>query len=287
MAYVYDIKEALQQAAHEAGVAFIPAALSGLSHRPFTAALTLDSGQECHAQLVVAADGISSLLRRLANIPVLKQPAYQAAVVTTLEHENEHDSCAEQYFLPHGPLAFLPLCGRQSSIVWTESLQDSQSWVDASEAEFVDALQQRCSGRLGALRVVGARQAFPLSFQFAQRFVAERLALMGDAAHVVHPLAGQGLNLGLRDVEALANVAISRLRLGLDPGEPGVLQEYQRRRRLDCLSSGLGMEGLNRLFSNDVPSLRALRNFGLRVVNRSPFLKHRLVAVAAGHQSSR
>ncbi|MBV8474583.1 MAG: FAD-dependent monooxygenase, partial [Hyphomicrobiales bacterium] len=189
---------------------------------------------------------------------------------------------AEQYFLPAGPFAILPLRGRQSSIVWNESHADAKMLLSLDADDLLRQLQRRFSPRLGAIRLASPAQAFPLSFRFARQFVGERIALVGDAAHIVHPLAGQGLNLGLRDVAALAEAVVERMRLGLDPGDRPTLAAYQRERRFDVVSSSVGMDALNRLFSNDNAHLRFARDAGLRVVDRTPALKSFFMAEAAG-----
>ena len=167
-------------------------------------------GAEVRARLVVAADGARSKLRGLADIATTGWPTRQSGIVATIGHERDHEGRAEQHFLPAGPFAMLPLQGRFSSLVWNEPPEEAERLCAAPEAEFIAALERRFSPKLGALRLVGRARAFPLEFRFARRYVADRLALIGDAAHLVHPLAGQGLNLGLRDVAALAEAAISQ-----------------------------------------------------------------------------
>ena len=282
MAFNDDVTAALRAAAEAAGIERISGAVEGFAAGPFVAALTLAGGREIRARLVVAADGARSKLRTLADIATTGWPTGQSGIVATIGHERDHEGRAEQHFLPAGPFAMLPLKGRFSSIVWNERPEEAERLCAAPEAEFIEELERRFSPRLGALRRVGEARAFPLEFRFARRYVADRLALIGDAAHLVHPLAGQGLNLGLRDVAALAEVAVERLRLGLDPGAREPLAEYQRRRRFDALTSGLGMDAMNRLFSNDFATLRSLRDLGLRVVDRAGPIKRGLIAEAAG-----
>jgi len=282
MAFADDVTAALRAAAEAAGVAFIAGTVEGFVVEPFVAALRLEDGRALRARLVVAADGARSKLRALADIATSGWSTGQSGIVATLAHERDHGGRAEQHFLPAGPFAMLPLKGRRSSIVWNEPPEEAERLCAAPTAEFIESLERRFSLRLGALRLIGEPRAFPLEFRFARAYAANRLALIGDAAHLVHPLAGQGLNLGLRDVAALAEVAVERLRLGLDPGEREPLAEYQRRRRFDALTSGLGMDAMNRLFSNDVAALRFVRDLGLRVVDRAGPLKRLLVAEAAG-----
>jgi 2-octaprenyl-6-methoxyphenol hydroxylase len=203
-------------------------------------------------------------------------------MVATIAHERDHEGLAEQHFLPGGPFAVLPMRGRFSSIVWNESHADAKAIVALAPDDFLRELEYRFTLKLGALSLASRVEAIPFSFRFARRFVGERLALVADAAHVVHPLAGQGLNLGLRDVAALAETVVDRMRLGLDPGDARTLEAYQRARRFDVVSSSLGMDALNRLFANDLAPLRLARDFGLRVVDKLSPLKRLPAAEAAG-----
>ena len=232
--------------------------------------------------MAAAADGARSKLRTLADIPSFGWDYDQAGIVATIEHEREHEGRAEQHFLPAGPFAILPLPGRRSSIVWNERRADARALLKLEPEDLVRQLEFRFTPKLGAIRLASRVEAFPFRFQIARRFVGERLALVGDAAHVVHPLAGQGLNLGLRDVAALAETIVAEMRLGLDPGAPAPLAAYQRARRFDIAASGIGMDVMNRLFSNDLAPLRFLRDLGLRVVDRAPSLKGLLIAEASG-----
>ncbi|MGB7975461.1 MAG: FAD-dependent monooxygenase, partial [Roseiarcus sp.] len=206
----------------------------------------------------------------------------QAGIVATVAHEHDHEGRAEQHFLPAGPFALLPLPGGQSSIVWNESRADARALLALDPEDLTRQLEYRFTPKLGAISLASRVEAFPFRFQIARRFVAGRLALVGDAAHVVHPVAGQGLNLGLRDVAALAETIVGAMRLGLDPGAPGPLAAYQRQRRFDVAASGLGLDALNRLFSNDLAPVRFVRDLGLRIVDRAPTLKDMLIAEAGG-----
>src|SRR5579863_7254285 len=187
----------LRAAAAEAGVESILGAVEGFAPGPFVASLTLAGGREIRARLVAAADGGRSKLRRLADIATTGWSTGQSGIVATIAHEHDHEGRAEQHFFPAGPFAMLPLQGRRCSIVWNETPPEAQRLCESPEAEFIEALERRCSPELGALRLASPARAFPLEFRFARRYVADRLALIGDAAHLVHPLAGQGLNLGL------------------------------------------------------------------------------------------
>jgi len=280
MVYADDLTAALGAGAE--GVEAIEGTVETFEAGPFVAGLKLEDGREIRTRLVAAADGARSKLRGLAGVATTGWPTHQSGIVATLEHTHDHEGVAEQHFLPAGPFARLPLKGRRSSLVWNEAPLEAERLCAAREAEFLKALERRVPSTLGALKVVAGPRAFPLEFRFARTYVAARLALVGDAAHLVHPLAGQGLNLGFRDVAALAEVLVEQLRLGLDPGAREPLAEYQRRRRFDALTSGLGMDAMNRVFSNELGPLRFARDLGLRVVDRVAPLKRRLIGEAAG-----
>ena len=282
MAFNDDVAAALARAVAALGVETIADAVAGFAPGRNAARIELASGAALRARLVVAADGGRSKLRALAEIPTVGWDAGQSGIVATIAHERDHEGRAEQHFLPGGPFAILPLPGRQSSIVWNERPADAEALLALDAEDLLRQLEMRFTPKLGAIRLASRVEAFPLGFRFARRFVGERIALVGDAAHSVHPLAGQGLNLGLRDVAALAEVVAERLRLGLDPGDQATLESYQRTRRFDVVSSSLGMDALNRLFSNDVAPLRFARDLGLRAVDRLPVLKSLLMAEAAG-----
>ena len=234
------------------------------------------------ARLVVAADGGKSRLRSLADIPSVGWSTGQTGMVATVAHERDHEGVAEQHFLPAGPFAILPLRGRRSSIVWNESQADAKALLSLDEDDLLRQLERRFTLKLGEISLVSPVQGFDFAFRVARRFVAPRLALIGDAAHVVHPLAGQGLNLGLRDAASLAERIVEPLRLGLDPADPAALEAYQRDRRFDVVASSMGMDVMNRLFSNDIAPLRMARDFGLRLVDRAPPLKRLFMAEASG-----
>jgi 2-octaprenyl-6-methoxyphenol hydroxylase len=282
VAFDDDLAAALREAAAALGVETIADAVVGFAPGRGFARVALAGGEALDARLVVAADGARSKLRALAEIMSVGWEAGQTGLVATIAHERDHEGRAEQHFLPAGPFAILPLRGRFSSIVWNEKPADAAALVRLEAEDFLRELEPRFTLKLGAIRLASRVEAFPFRFSVARRFVGERLALVGDAAHVVHPIAGQGINLGFRDVAALAEAVVERMRLGLDPGDAETLGAYERRRRFDAAASGLGMEALNRLFANECAPLRFARDFGLRVVDRAEPLKRLLMAEAAG-----
>ena len=282
MAFNADVVAALSALCDRLGVIRIAGAVTAWRPGKRVAELGLEDGRALRARLAVAADGARSKLRALAEIPAYGWDYDQSGIVATIAHEDDHEGLAEQHFLPAGPFAILPLPGRQSSIVWNERRADARALVALDPDEFIRQLMFRFTPKLGEIRLASRVEAFPFRFQVARRFVGERLALVGDAAHVVHPIAGQGLNLGLRDVAALAETIVGQMRLGLDPGGPSALADYQRARRFDVAASGMGMDLMNRLFSNDFGPLRLVRDLGLRLVDRAPLLKDRLILEAGG-----
>jgi 2-octaprenyl-6-methoxyphenol hydroxylase len=249
---------------------------------PFAVEVSLGRGRTIAAGLLVAADGKRSALRERAGIKCVGWSYPQVGIVTTVAHERPHHGKAVQHFLPSGPFAILPLTGNRSSIVWTEDAAEGAAIMAAGEERFLAELTKRFGARLGAISVSGPLQSFSLDMQIARAFVADRFALIGDAAHVVHPLAGQGLNIGMRDVAALTEIVVETSRLGLDIGGAVPLERYERWRRFDSAFSAAVMDGLNRLFSNDSAPLRTLRDLGLGLVDRVPAVKRFLVSEAAG-----
>lgn len=275
------LASSLREAAEELNVELIPASVESFASDEnfvrFDAA-----GGEYRARLLVAADGAQSKLRALARIQTITHSYDQSGIVATIGHARPHDGKAVQHFLPSGSFAFLPLSGNRSSIVWTETTSEAKRIVALPAAEFLRELELRFGLRLGELELLSIARAYPLRLSIARTFIAERLALVGDAAHVIHPLAGQGLNMGLRDVAALTECIADHVRLGLDPGAPEVLSRYQRWRRADTLTMGIATDGINRLFSNNSTALKYLRDFGLGLVDRAPALKRFFAREAAG-----
>lgn len=242
----------------------------------------LDDGTTIRAPLALAADGRRSPSRQSAGIRATEWSYPQTGIVCTVAHERPHEGVAQEHFLPAGPFAILPMTGNRSSIVWTEREDLAPALLALDEAAFTGELTQRFGDYLGALQVEGPRFAYPLALTHAESYVAHRLALVGDAAHAIHPIAGQGLNLGIRDVAALAEVVVDAYRLGIDPGLSSVLDTYQRWRRFDNLAMLAVTDGLNRLFSNNNPPVALARDLGLAAVNRIPPLKRLLMRHAMG-----
>lgn len=252
-----------------------------------SAELSLSDGETVETRLVVACDGVRSKLRDMAGIKTVTWQYGQSGIVTTVEHERPHEGVAEEHFLPAGPFAILPLKGNRSSLVWTERTPDADRLVASDDIVFEDELERRFGHKLGALKVVGPKQAFPLGLTLARAFVAPRLALAGDAAHGIHPISGQGLNLGFKDVAALAETIVEADRLGLDIGALDVLERYQTWRRFDTFRMGVTTDVLNRMFSNDFAPLRAIRDIGLGIVDRMPGLKSYFISEASGTSGPR
>jgi len=277
-----DLIDALVDKAREAGVTLRESAVVASDTTSAQVAVRFADGGSVAARLLVGADGARSGVRERAGIPFRGWHYGQSGIVTTVAHERDHHGRAEEHFLPAGPFAILPLTGRRSSLVWTEETKEAERIVALPDADFHAELERRFGFKLGDIKVVGPRRAFPLGLFMARDFVAERLALVGDAAHVIHPIAGQGLNMGLRDVAALAEVVADAMRLGLDPGALSVLERYQRWRRFDTMMMGAATDGLNRLFSNHSDVLRLMRDVGLGMVERLPPLKRFFIREAAG-----
>ena len=244
--------------------------------------VTLGDGERLRAALLVAADGRSSRVREAAGIDVVGWKYPQVGIVTTVEHAKPHRARAVQHFLPSGPFAILPLKGNRSCITWTEDENEGRRIVALGDTEFLAEAERRFGYRLGQIAIAGPRALWPLEMHLARALVAERVVLVGDAAHLVHPIAGQGLNLGLRDVAALTEVVTDAARLGLDIGSSIVLGRYERWRRTDSALSAAAFDALNRLFSSDWTLMRTARSAGLAIVDRLPVLKQFFVAEAAG-----
>ena len=252
------------------------------TNRPASVEARLSTGETISARLLVACDGVKSKLRDIAGIKTVHFDYGQSGIVTTVEHERPHNGVAEEHFLPAGPFATLPLRDNRSSLVWTERTDDADRLVASDDLVFEEELERRFGHKLGTIKVVGGRRAFPLGLTLARAFVADRIALAGDSAHGIHPISGQGLNLGFKDVAAVAETIVDADRLGLDIGSLTVLERYQSWRRFDTFRMGVTTDVLNRLFSNDIAPIRIARDFGLGVVDRMPGLKRFFIRQAAG-----
>jgi 2-octaprenyl-6-methoxyphenol hydroxylase len=260
-----------------------PVALARLERDGARATLGLSDGSRLSAALVIGADGRESAVRAAADIALTAWRYPQTAIVCTVRHERPHRGVAHERFLAAGPFALLPLKDPHcASIVWTESNRQVGAMMALDDPAFSRAMTRRFGDSLGALTVEGGRWTWPLGLHHAARYVAPRLALVGDAAHGIHPIAGQGLNLGLRDVAALAEVLVDARRLGLDIGSESVLERYQAWRRPDNVALLIATDGLNRLFTADLAPVRLARDLGLAAVNRLPPLKQLFMRHAMG-----
>jgi 2-octaprenyl-6-methoxyphenol hydroxylase len=274
--------DALVARAEAEGIDLRATAVTSYDARSGGIDVTLADGSLIEASLLVAADGARSKLREHAGIATHGWDYNQSGIVVTVGHERDHGGRAEEHFLPAGPFAILPLSGKRSSLVWTEKRAEAARVVSLGEGEFHGELERRFGLRLGEIKALDTPRAFPLSYFVARSFIAERMALVGDAAHVIHPIAGQGLNMGLKDVAALAEVVVDAARLGIDLGQQDVLERYQRWRRFDTMAMGLATNSLNFLFSNQSTLLRTVRDIGLGLVDRAPPLKSLFIRQAAG-----
>lgn len=259
-----------------------PARVSSLDRGPAGVSAELEDGRHIRARLVVGAEGRGSPARDEAGIGVTRWSYDQTAIVCTVGLEHDHGGAAVEYFLPSGPFAMLPMTGRRMNIVWTERPAFAERFMAMDDAAFLAELQQRFGEWLGEIALTGPRFTYPLGLQHAARYSDTRLALIGDAAHAIHPIAGQGLNLGLRDVAALAESVIDARRLGLDIGGADALRRYERWRRFDSVLLAGVTDALNRLFSNDIPPVRLARDLGMAAVGRIPPLKRFLMRHAMG-----
>jgi 2-octaprenyl-6-methoxyphenol hydroxylase len=259
-----------------------PAEVTGIAWSDVGITVSLRDREPLVASLLVGAEGRRSATREAAGIETLGWKYDQIAIVTTIGHAKPHNGHAIQHFLPGGPFAILPLTGDRSCITWSENAAEAQRILHLDDAGFLAEVEKRVGGRLGALTLAGPRQSWPLEMHLAKSYVAPRFAVIGDAAHGVHPIAGQGVNLAFRDVAALTEVLAESRRIGLDLGDWDTLKRYERWRRFDSAVSAATFDALNRLFSNDNAVLRAARDFGLGVVDRTPLLKKLFVTEASG-----
>jgi len=244
-----------------------PMSVNAIARDAASVTATLANGERLRAPLLVGADGRRSFVRGAVGIRTIGWDYPVTAIVATIAHERPHEGVAHEYFLPNGPFAILPLKGERSNIVWAEPRAAADALLNMNEADFIAELRMRFGDFLGALSLEGPRFGYPLSLQLAERMIDARVALAGDSAHGIHPLAGQGLNLGLKDCAALAECIADGVSVGLDAGDVSILERYQRWRRFDNVSMALGMEFFDKLFSNGIAPLTAARRIGLAAVN--------------------
>ncbi|MGD8325750.1 MAG: UbiH/UbiF/VisC/COQ6 family ubiquinone biosynthesis hydroxylase [Sphingomonadales bacterium] len=259
-----------------------PCKASDIERDKAFAHLSLDDGTRHRARLLIAADGRGSRIREDAGIGKAAWSYNQSGIVATVHHERSHDGIAHERFLPSGPFAILPLTGNRASIVWTATKQETPAIMGLSDRAFESEMARRFGNFLGPIHVEGPRWSYPLNFQHAHRYVLPRLALVGDAAHGIHPIAGQGLNLGLKDIAALVEVLVDAARIGRDIGDVDVLERYARWRRSDVILMSAATDVLNRLFSNDIAPIRVARDLGLGIVNKLPFARKMFMENARG-----
>ncbi|MGX9356269.1 UbiH/UbiF/VisC/COQ6 family ubiquinone biosynthesis hydroxylase [Roseobacteraceae bacterium S113] len=246
--------------------------------------VSLSDGRSVKGALLLGCDGRGSQTAERAGITRVGRDYGQTALVCAIAHEKPHQGIAHQFFMPSGPLAILPLTGNRSSIVWSEARAQAKAIHDLGDAEYLEVLRPRFGDFLGDIALAGQRYSYPLTLTIASRFVAERVALVGDAAHGVHPIAGQGLNAGFRDIASLADVLAAARRRGEDIGSQFVLPRYAQWRRADVAALVAATDGVNSLFSNDNPVLRGMRDIGMGVVNALPGLRRGFMREAAGLQ---
>lgn len=249
------------------------------------ACVILEDGRAFEGQLVIGADGRKSLCRHLAEIPVYGWSYHQTATVCTIEHSKPHNNVAIEHFQPGGPFATLPMTHQRSSIVWTEKTEVAETLMKLDEETFTQMLQERVEPYLGKVKLTGPRFSYPLTLQHAETYIAPRLALVGDAAHGIHPISGQGFNLGMGDVEVLAEELIRAARLGLDLGQRDLLRRYEKRRKFENGNMVLMTDVLDRLFSNSIPPVQAARRWGLSAVQHMPRLRHFFMRTAMGSKT--
>lgn len=277
------IRVALAEAVTRAGIAVrAPASVAAVTTDAGKATVTLADGSVLTAPLVVGAEGRGSTVRRAAGIETVGWGYGQSGVVATVRLGRDHGNVAHEYFLPSGPFAILPLTDQRASLVWTETTRRGEALRDAADAAFHAHLMRRFGEFLDGATVEGPRFVYPLSLSLAEKLVAPRIALIGDAAHGVHPVAGQGLNMGLKDAAALAEVLAEAARLGEDIGAETVLERYARWRRFDNAALAAGFDAFVRLFSNDIAPIRLARDLGMAAVNRIGPLRRAFMQEAGG-----
>ena len=277
------LRPALLAAVSEAGIMELNGtSVVDQSHDANGMTVALSDGSSLRTRLLIGCDGKTSSVAERAGIKRTGWQYNQTALVCAIEHERPHNGTAHQFFMPAGPLAILPIVGNRSSIVWTEETTRATQIQSLDDEAYLEVLRPRFGDFLGEIALAGKRFSYPLALSLARDFVAERVALVGDAAHAVHPIAGQGLNAGLKDVAALAEVLADAIRRGEDIGRPDVLERYRQWRRFDVMTLAIATDGFNRLFSNDNTFLRTIRDLGLGAANALPGLRRGLIREAAG-----
>lgn len=277
------LRGALLTAVEAAGVAHIaPGRAEHVERDAYSARVNLADGREILASLVVACDGRKSATAQAAGIQYLAWGYAQTGLVSAISHSLPHEGLAHQGFYPGGPFAVLPMTGNRSALVWSERAAAASDIAALSDEAYMEAVRARIGDRLGTLDLLGKRWAYPLGLSLASRYAVPRLVVAGDAAHGVHPIAGQGMNLGLRDVAALTEVLVGARRLGLDIGSAEVLSNYERWRRFDATALSLGMDALNRMFSTSAGPIQAMRSFGLGLVQKMPGVQRAFMQAASG-----
>lgn len=282
MIFHRDLEPHLLARARDSGVEVRQDAIVQADVTASSAVIDTRSGERIRARLVVGADGLRSRMRTAARIPLVSWPYDRTALVMTVRHEEDHEGVAIQHFLEGGAFASLPLVGRRSSIVWTEPTKLAAMYRKASPEDLANELERRLGNRFGALEIEEGPESFPLVFQIARRFVGPRLALVGDAAHRVHPLAGQGLNIGMRDVALLAELIVEQARLGLDPGSEDLLRTYESGRRFDATASAAAFDFIHRAYAAQIPGARAVRRIGMSATDQLGWVKGALRREASG-----
>ncbi len=247
---------------------FAPTRVKEITPKQAHMNISLDNGDELKAKLAIGADGRNSFARKAMNIEVDYWPCHQKAIVTTVGHELDHEGIAHELFLPSGPFAILPLTGKRSSIVWTETPKAADAAMQLSDEQFASELARRFGDFLGEVKVVAPRWCYPLSFQHAKTYIAERFVLVGDAAHAIHPIAGQGFNMGLRDVAALAEILVQARAHGRDIGSEFTLGQYETWRKFDNTVLTHACDIFNRLFSNNIGPIKHARRLGLGIIDK-------------------
>jgi len=259
-----------------------PARVSGFEASAENTEVTLEDGTVLTASLLVGADGRGSFVRRMAGIGVTSWPCHQSAIVTTVAHELPHDGIAHELFLPAGPFAILPLTGNRASIVWTETPRAAAAAMALDDEQFAAELARRFGDFLGEVKPCAPRWCYPLSFQHAKTYTADRLVLIGDAAHGIHPIAGQGFNMGLRDAAALADILVQARAEGRDLGSTLTLDTFEDWRKFDNIVLTHACDVFNRLFSNNIGPLKHARRLGLSAVDKLPPLRQFFMKEASG-----